>query len=114
MYIEDSIGFLNRNLLFQQKQTIDADIFTDHIKPMMKNYNNGHPCHYLQKKLVIDEYNQILICCAVLKNNVDYNVGSLLEMRIKDIISSKTLGKPICNRCMSAGVPYWYAHNTDG
>lgn len=111
MDYEEAIGYLTETIDPVKKQRIEDDLFTDHIKPLLLHKEDKKSCPYLQNQLVIDEYNNVLTCCVLSKNSEYYAVGSLFELTKDEIFDVKTRGQPICSRCMSAGVPYWYEFN---
>jgi len=111
MDYEDAVGYLTETIDPVKKQGIEDDLFTDHIKSLLMYKEDKKSCPYLQNQLVIDEYNNVLTCCVLSKNSEYYTVGSLFELTKDEIFDVKTRGQPICSRCMSAGVPYWYEFN---
>jgi len=111
MDYEDAVGYLTETIDPVKKQGIEDDLFTDHIKSLLLYKEDKKSCPYLQNQLVIDEYNNVLTCCVLSKNSEYYTVGSLFELTKDEIFDVKTRGQPICSRCMSAGVPYWYEFN---
>nr|WP_300998939.1 glycosyltransferase [Methanoculleus sp.] len=111
MDYEEAIEYLTETIDPVKKQRIEDDLFIDHIKPLLLHKGDTKSCPYLQNQLVIDEYNNVLTCCVLSKNSEYYTVGSLFELTEDEIFDVKTRGQPICSRCMSAGVPYWYEFN---
>jgi GT2 family glycosyltransferase/molybdenum cofactor biosynthesis enzyme MoaA len=111
MDYEDAVGYLTETIDPVKKQGIEDDLFTDHIKSLLLYKEDKKSCPYLQNQLVIDEYNNVLTCCVLSKNSEYYTAGSLFELTKDEIFDVKTRGRPVCFRCMSAGVPYWYEFN---
>ncbi|WOX56629.1 radical SAM protein [uncultured Methanoculleus sp.] len=108
--LNEAIEYLTETMNPVKKQMIEEDLFTDHIRPLML-HKNGEYCPFLQNQLVLDEYNNVSICCVLDKNSEYYSIGSIFERTKEDLIKLKTQGQGICKRCLSAGVPYWYSHN---
>lgn len=107
---DDAIDYLKENMIPEKKQRIENDLFTDYLKPMLFFKENNNSCKYLQNQLVIDEFNNILTCCVLSKNSKFYSLGSLFELTRDEIFRFKRQGQPICRKCVSVGVPYWYDH----
>jgi hypothetical protein len=59
--------------------------------------------------LTIDEYCNILTCCAISKCHPDYSIGSVFSLS-KNEIEQKKLKQNICKECVSIGNAYW-VHN---
>lgn len=108
--LNDAIGYLNETMDPVKKQMVEEDLFTDHIGPLML-HKNEECCPFLQNQIIIDEYNNVSICCVLDKNSEYYSVGSIFERTKEDLFKLKTQGQEICRKCLSAGVPYWYSHN---
>lgn len=108
---DESVSYLTGTIDFVKKQKIEEDLFTDYIKPLLLERGTKYFCPKLQNELVIDEYSNVLTCCVLSKNSEYYSVGSLYKMTKKEIFDMKTLGQPICKKCFSLGVPYWYEHS---
>jgi MoaA/NifB/PqqE/SkfB family radical SAM enzyme len=108
--LNDAIEYLTETMSPVKKQMIEEDLFTDHIGPLMLHKNKEY-CPFLRNQIVIDEYNNISICCVLDKNSEYYSIGSIFERTKEDLFKFKTQGQEICRKCLSAGVPYWYSHN---
>jgi MoaA/NifB/PqqE/SkfB family radical SAM enzyme len=111
MYINDAIEYLTDKIDPAKKQKIENDLFIEHIKPLILCREKQDICHYLRNELVIDEYSNILRCCALSKDSEYYSIGSLFELSRDEIFDMKNRGCDICSNCISAGVPYWYDNN---
>lgn len=112
MDVNDAIAYLTDTVDPAKKQKIESDLFTEHVKPQFLGREIQNCCNLLQNQLVIDEYSNILTCCALSKESEDYSMGSLFEMSRDEIFAMKTRGRDICSKCLSAGVPYWYNNNS--
>jgi len=111
MDYETAVGYLADKISPPIKQKIEEDLFTDHIKPMLLHRVEKKSCPHLQNHLIIDEYNNVLTCCVLSKNNEDQTVGSLFELTKDEIFDVKTNGQSICHQCLSVGVSYYYQFN---
>lgn len=97
-------GTMGRELLEKASRELLLYYVDDLIKHVPRDYHcPQYDC------LTIDEFCNVLTCCAVPKNHPEYTIGSLFDLSIDEILSKKT-SQNICTECMNSGLAYW-VHN---
>lgn len=59
--------------------------------------------------LVIDEFGNVLPCCALPKEHEQYTIGSIFDLELPELLSLKK-SQSVCNKCLSKGMAYWAHH----
>jgi len=110
-YINDfnlAMAYLNDTMEYKLLKNASKDLFLyyvdDLIERMPKDYQ--YPQY---DYLTIDESCNVLTCCAVPKNHLNYTIGSLFNLSVDEIVSKKT-SQNVCTECMNSGLAYW-VHN---
>ncbi|MDD1719816.1 MAG: radical SAM protein [Methanoregulaceae archaeon] len=104
-----SIGYVTGNLDEQTRAAVDRDIETDHILDLLKTKPDGYICPHQTSQLALDEFSNVLTCCAISKKSAFYTIGSLFDLSRDEIIQAKK-NVPLCSGCTKIGTPYWKTH----
>lgn len=94
-------GTMDKNTLKKASEQLLLYYVDDLIKKCPLDYT----CPQFDK-LVIDELNNVLTCCAVPKDSRSYSLGSIFDLSSKDIHDKKT-HQAICEDCLKSGIAYW-------
>lgn len=111
MSIDQAIEYLTDSIDRDTKNTIEENLFTEFIRPSQISASDC-ACIFRNRDLIIDEFNRVLRCCVVSKNDPEYSVGSLMQMSRDEIIVSKNTQSKRCDTCFSARIPQYYSSSS--
>ena len=91
----------------ERMEEISKYLHLEYIDAVKIQQPGDYLCPLLSSQLVIDEYNNVVTCCAISKTSNYYSLGSLISLDREQILGLKS-SVPICRGCTRIGLPYWF------
>ncbi|MBI4765596.1 MAG: radical SAM protein [Deltaproteobacteria bacterium] len=107
-YLNDynlSRDYLNGSLPNNRITRMGRDLFLSYVEDLIASRPEDYVCPQFSI-LALDEYCNVLTCCQVNKGHPDYSLGSLFDLKAKDIYQGK-LNRKVCRECQDLGMDYW-------
>jgi len=101
-------SFLTHTMPQKLREDASGDLVLDYVDDFISSSKKQYRCPEWSK-LTIDEYCNVLTCCAISKGNPDYSISSVFSLS-KNEIWQKKINQDICRECISIGNAYW-VHN---
>lgn len=97
--------FLAGNLSNEQLYSISKELLLYYINDMVNAIPDNYICPQFSI-LALNEYCEVLTCCAAPKDNVSYSLGSIFDLTAGQI-NQKKRQQLICTECQKLGIHYW-------
>lgn len=102
-------AFLMNRLGKERMEEISRYMHLEYVDAIKSRQPGDFLCPLLSSQLVIDEYSNIVRCCAISKMSKYYSLGSLFSLDRDQILELKS-SAAICRGCTRIGTPYWFMH----
>lgn len=100
-----SRNYLTGSLTEAQCHKMGRDLFLSYVEDLIASRPKDYTCPQFSI-LAIDEFCQVLTCCAIPKDHSDYSLGSLFSLS-SDAIGPGKLSRRVCLECGRLGIDYW-------
>lgn len=97
--------YLTGNLSKEQLYRIGKELLLYYIDDMVNFIPKDYVCPQFSI-LALDEYCNVLTCCAAPKDNACYSIGSIFNLTTEQINQRKRQ-QLICIECQRLGIHYW-------
>lgn len=97
--------YLSGTLSNRQLNRNCRDLLLYYVDELIDSMPKDYECPQFSF-LTIDEYCNVLTCCAVTKDNKYYTLGSIFSLSSDEIKQNKQR-QPVCNECQKLGIHYW-------
>ena len=101
-------AYLNKSISTELLERIGKDLFLHYVDELIARTPQDYQCPQFNI-LTIDEYCNVLTCCALPKNHPEYSLGNLFTLSSDDIRKGKVSQK-VCIECVKLGISSW-VHN---
>jgi MoaA/NifB/PqqE/SkfB family radical SAM enzyme len=101
-------GWLNNTLSAEKWKAVSEDLFCFYIKGNMQNAPTNYRCPQFDT-LVIDENANILTCCCLPKDHVNYTLGNIFDDNIDTVLAKKET-QAVCMQCLNTGLTHHFHH----
>jgi len=101
-------AYLNKSISTELLGRIGKDLFLHYVDELIARTPQDYQCPQFNI-LTIDEYCNVLTCCALPKDHPEYSLGNLFTLSSDDIRKSK-LSQKVCIECVKLGISSW-VHN---
>jgi MoaA/NifB/PqqE/SkfB family radical SAM enzyme len=100
-----SRDYLNGSVSNDQLKKMGKELFLSYVEDIVGSRPKDYICPQFSI-LAIDEFCNVLTCCAVPKGHPDYSLGSLFSLPAEAISQGK-LARRVCLECGRLGIDYW-------
>jgi glycosyltransferase involved in cell wall biosynthesis/2-polyprenyl-3-methyl-5-hydroxy-6-metoxy-1,4-benzoquinol methylase/GT2 family glycosyltransferase/organic radical activating enzyme len=101
-------AYLNKSISTELLGRIGKDLFLHYVDELIARTPQDYQCPQFNI-LAIDEYCNVLTCCALPKDHPEYSLGNLFTLSSGDIRKGKVSQK-VCIECVKLGISSW-VHN---
>lgn len=100
-----SRDYLENKLMPDRLKKAGQDLILGYVEELIRAKPVGYRCPQFSI-LAIDEFCNVLTCCAVPKDHSDYSLGLLTSLSAETILREKER-RSICVECQRLGIDYW-------
>ncbi len=97
--------YLSGQLKGEKCVRISKDLLLYYLDDLLESVPSQYKCPQLSI-LSLDEYCNVLTCCAVPKGHPDYSLGSVFDLSREEIVEGKRK-RNVCKECSKLGIHYW-------
>ncbi len=101
-------AYINQSINADLLRRVSRDLLLFYVDEWVAHMPKAYRCPQFDI-LTIDEFTNVVLCCALPKMHPDYSLGKLSELSTEDIRDVKERQK-VCAECIGLGIAYWY-HN---
>ena len=102
---ENTIKYLSKKLSYDLLEKASKDLILYYIDELLSKKPLNYRCSQFDV-LLVDEYCNLLTCCALPKGNQSYSFGNLFELDLENIHNYKVSQKE-CFNCQKLNFDYW-------
>lgn len=105
-------NYLNNDLSYEELKQMGRDVNLGYVDKLLSTRPEKEECLEMNR-LVIDEYGEVVQCCNVDPQTLNYSLGKVTEFTSKKEIDARRqelLESQECTWCMESGVHYWTHH----
>jgi len=100
-----SRNYLSGSVSSDQLKKMGKELFLSYVEDIIHSRPKDFICPQFSI-LALDEFCNVLTCCAVPKGHPDYSLGSLFSLTADEIRQDK-LTRDVCQECSRLGIDYW-------
>jgi organic radical activating enzyme len=101
-------AYLDKSISAELLRWIGKDLFLHYVDELIAKTPQDYQCPQFNI-LTIDEYCNVLTCCALSKDHPEYSLGNLFTLSSDNIRKGK-LSQKVCIECVKLGISSW-VHN---
>ncbi len=102
------LSYLESTMPYEQLRRASQELVLYYVEDLLAQKPPGYACPQWDV-LSLNERCQVLLCCAINKNEGAGILGDLFQMDA-DTIRQMKRGHSLCKPCLASGKPYWSHH----